>query len=107
MAEDYRQARLPRPNLANLDAYHEVGVQLDHEGQELVALDDYHGLYQAALSRRHLVRPMPPDQRLWTSAQVAAVEAAVEGWSVEPDAQGQAEPGALPAAERRNRRAAA
>jgi len=65
---------LPRPNLANLDAYLETGIALDHEHQELLAIADYEGLYKTALERRHLSRPMNADGRLWCDADIAAAE---------------------------------
>jgi predicted O-linked N-acetylglucosamine transferase (SPINDLY family) len=96
MCEDHRSGRLPRPDLANLAAYFDIGVELDHEGAELLANPDYQGLYRAELARRHKVRPMAPDQRLWTAAEVAASD----GWEAEQDE----EPAS--ALRRRGRRAA-
>ncbi len=72
MVDDYRKGLLPRPNLANLDAYLEIGIALDHEHQELLATAEYESLYKAALERRHLSRPMNADGRSWTEADIAA-----------------------------------
>jgi len=72
MARDHQQGLTPTPNLANLDAYFDVGVRLDHEDFEMSARPDYHELYRAGLARRHLKKPMLPDGRLWTAADLAA-----------------------------------
>ena len=93
MVDDYRKGLLPRPNLANLDAYLETGVALDHEHQELLALAGYEGLYKAALAQRHLSRPMNADGRLWTDADVAAAERSVSTKQIEtPDVARRREP---------------
>jgi predicted O-linked N-acetylglucosamine transferase (SPINDLY family) len=75
MAEDHVRDRLPRPDLTNLPDYFEVGLDLDHEARELLAEPDYHGLYKDGLTLRHLVRPLRPDGRLWTAADVLATDA--------------------------------
>ena len=51
MVVDHQQGALPRPDLANLDIYMKVGVDHDHEAQEMLAIEDYHGLYKAKLAR--------------------------------------------------------
>lgn len=74
MAEDCRAGRLPRPDLTNMAAYLAIGVSLDHENREMLAERDYHGIYRTELERRHLVRPLHADQRLWTAADIARAE---------------------------------
>ncbi len=74
MCIDLQHGRLPQPDLTNLERYFEVGADLDHETQELLALEDYHGLYRAQLERRHLARPLAPDSRLWTAEDIARLE---------------------------------
>lgn len=74
MAEDCAAGRLPRPDLANLEAYLNIGIGFDHEAREMLAERDYLGLYKGALERRHRVRPLHADSRLWTAADVAAAE---------------------------------
>jgi len=74
MCADYRKGALPKPNLDNLDPYYEVGIEFDHDRQEVLAVADYEGLYKTALARRHLSRPVPADIRLWNAAQIAAAE---------------------------------
>lgn len=75
MAEDHIRGRLPQPDLTNLDVYLGVGCELDHEVREILAEADYHGLYKAGLALRHLARPLRPDVRLWTTADVIATDA--------------------------------
>ncbi|HWF63915.1 MAG TPA: hypothetical protein VN685_04820 [Rhizomicrobium sp.] len=74
MAGDYAQGILPQPNLANLDEYFEAGVSLDHEAEEIGRAADYHGLYKGKLTHAHRCRPLQPDPRLWTEADIAAAE---------------------------------
>lgn len=76
MADAYRAGALPRPNLANLDAYLDIGVNLDHDAAEIGASADYHAIYRTALAARHRDAPMPPDGRLWTQNEIGAAEAA-------------------------------
>lgn len=71
MVEDYQQGRLPQPDLRNLDAYFEVGLEHDHDAQEMLAVDDYHGLYREGLARRAAVWGLPPDSRLWRESEPA------------------------------------
>ncbi len=74
MCADYLRGALPRPDLTNLDAYLEVGVDHDHEAQEVLSQPDYVGRYKAALSRRHMMRPMRADDRIWTVEDIVALE---------------------------------
>ncbi|MBR7619563.1 N-acetylglucosamine transferase [Phenylobacterium sp. 20VBR1] len=74
MVVDYQQGALPRPDLTNLDVYMKVGVDHDHEGQEILAMEDYHGLYKAKLASRHLARPVVADNRLWTAQDIALTD---------------------------------
>lgn len=71
MRSDYIAGDLPRPNLANLENYFEIGVAQDHEAREIGALTDYEGFYRAQLARRHYHHPMPADGRLWTGEEAA------------------------------------
>jgi hypothetical protein len=65
MVDDHQEGRTPTPDLTNLDVYFGVGVALDHEATEMRAVPDYHGLYREKFAERSLVRPVPPDRRLW------------------------------------------
>jgi hypothetical protein len=77
MCEDHRQGRLPQPDLRNLDRYLEVGLGLDHEGQELLAVADYERLYKDGLMRQHWARPIAADARLWSAKDVESAERAL------------------------------
>jgi predicted O-linked N-acetylglucosamine transferase (SPINDLY family) len=70
MVEEYQAGRLPQPNLANLDIYFDVGAEANHEATEFLTLDDYEGWYRRRLCERHWSRPIAPDNRLWTAADV-------------------------------------
>ena len=62
---------LPRPDLANLDIYLEVGEAANHEEIEVGALEDYRGWWMTRLLQRHGVRPIQPDHRLCLPAMLA------------------------------------
>ncbi len=81
MVEDYRQGRLPRPDLANLDVYQEVGIAVDHEAVEVLAMPDpdYERWFRTLLADRHRVWPIRPDRRLWQDADLARAEGAEQG----------------------------
>lgn len=74
MTEEYRAGRLPKPNLANLDAYLDIGVSFDHDAAEIGADADYHRLYREALAARHRDTPMQADGRLWRDADIVAAD---------------------------------
>jgi predicted O-linked N-acetylglucosamine transferase (SPINDLY family) len=75
MADEYRAGQLPQPSLANLDAYLEIGIGYDHDAREIGLDRGYHDIYRAGLALHHKHRPLSPDQRLWTAADIAAVAA--------------------------------
>jgi len=77
MCEDHRRGRLPQPDLRNLDRYLEVGLGLDHEGQELLAVADYEQLYKEGLMRQHWARAIAADARLWSAKDIEAAEQAL------------------------------
>ena len=58
---------LPRPDLANLDIYFEVGCSVTHDDLEVQMIRDYHAWWRENLTRRHRFRPIDPDRRLVTS----------------------------------------
>jgi len=74
MAKAYQAGDLPRPDLTNLEAYLEVGAGLDLDHREMADVDDYDRLWKTALAQRHLARPLTPDGRVWTAADIAALE---------------------------------
>lgn len=63
----FTEHRLPRPDLANLDAYLEAGCEFDHEETEVQAVPDYIGHWHRLLAPRHAFRPLTPDRRLLDS----------------------------------------
>ncbi len=74
MAAEYREGRLPCPDLTNLDAYLLAGIEHDPDVQEVITVADYHGMYKERLHRLHLARPLHSDARLWTQADIAAAQ---------------------------------
>lgn len=74
MWQDFEKGAIPQPDLANLDVYHEMSCEEDHEAQEMLAKDDFNGFYQAKLAARHKFRPVPEDKRLWTAKAIKAAE---------------------------------
>jgi predicted O-linked N-acetylglucosamine transferase (SPINDLY family) len=67
MWQDFGAGRLPRPDLANLESYLDLGATEDHEAQETGTLPDYEMRWQQRLARRDAFQKMPPDGRLWGS----------------------------------------
>jgi predicted O-linked N-acetylglucosamine transferase (SPINDLY family) len=78
MCAEHQAGRTPRPDLSNLDAYFQAGLAHEHEADELLGRQDYLGLYRSQLARIHRVRPMQADQRAWTAAAIAEVDASVD-----------------------------
>lgn len=74
MWQDFQQGALPKPDLTNLDVYHEIAIEEDHEAQEMLAIQDYNGFYQERLARRHKFRPVREDKRLWDAKAIKAAE---------------------------------
>lgn len=87
MCEDHKRGRLPVPDLRNLDYYLEAGVSIDHEGQELLSVADYEGIYKSALMRQHWARPIAADDRLWTKADIVAAERELKKKISSPEAE--------------------
>jgi len=65
MIAEYQAGLRPRPNLANLATYLEVGLSLDRDDREAQNEPDLHDVYRRELARRHAVKAMAPDGRLW------------------------------------------
>jgi hypothetical protein len=72
MWADFENGKLPRPDLTNLDVYLEVGIEQDYDALEVQSLDDYDAWWRAKLARRHAIRPIAPDHRLWTEEALAS-----------------------------------
>jgi predicted O-linked N-acetylglucosamine transferase (SPINDLY family) len=65
MIAEYLAGQRPQPNLANLRTYLEIGLALDRDDREMQAEPDLHALYRHELARRHSVKAIPADGRLW------------------------------------------
>ncbi|BAE52596.1 glycosyl transferase [Paramagnetospirillum magneticum] len=76
MWEDFVADRVPRPNLANLDIYDEIGTDLDRDDLELIARADYQDLYRAQLREVDRHCPVAPDARLWPGEPAPPAQAA-------------------------------
>ena len=63
MWEQFEKGEFPRPDLANLDVYLELGNQVDHEEIEVQSIVDYRSWWLERLARRHSFRPIAPDRR--------------------------------------------
>lgn len=62
---EYKSGDLPVPDLRNLDIYHEVGLEFDIEGAELLSDDAYLAQYLERFSEWHSAYPITPDGRMW------------------------------------------
>jgi predicted O-linked N-acetylglucosamine transferase (SPINDLY family) len=78
MWDDYEKDRLPQPDLTDLDAFLEVGMQIDHDVIEVQTVEDYQTWWQTRLDRRHQARPLSgaAGRRLAAVAAVQPAEAA-------------------------------
>ena len=70
MWADCKQGNTPRPDLAQLETYLEVGIELNHEEVEVQAIADYKGWWTERLARRHKLRPMSMDKRMATDPKL-------------------------------------
>jgi predicted O-linked N-acetylglucosamine transferase (SPINDLY family) len=66
--EEFQQGRLPVPDLANLEIYHEIGVELSLANAALAADEDYRRIYCDRLGTHNALCPLPQDSRLWKGA---------------------------------------
>ena len=62
---DYENGFVHHPDMTNLDIYHEVGVNLDHENTEFMVAKDYEEQYRRALTYRDSFSRLPYDKRFW------------------------------------------
>ena len=65
MQEDRRAGTLPRPDLANLDLYHEIGAAEDLDVMETLDDTAYLARYRERLADLDADFPIRPDERLW------------------------------------------
>jgi len=64
MWREHLDGNLPRPDLTNLEAYLEIGLQTNADEIEVQGITDYHGWWRERLARRSRYRPIAPDRRL-------------------------------------------
>jgi predicted O-linked N-acetylglucosamine transferase (SPINDLY family) len=84
MCEDHQAGQTPQPDLRNLDAYLDAGIQSNPDTEEMLAVSDYHERYIRALTARHRMRPLPADGKLWTPEQIALVDGRGQGPETAP-----------------------
>lgn len=65
MWHDYASGQLPRPDLRNLDIYHELGLEDAVDIAETLTDDAFLSRYRERLADRDHVMPVGPDRRLW------------------------------------------
>jgi predicted O-linked N-acetylglucosamine transferase (SPINDLY family) len=65
MWSDFENGNLPRPDLANLDVYLEVGSQTGYDDIDVQIIEDYAAWWRKKLDQRHQFRPIPSDHRLF------------------------------------------
>jgi predicted O-linked N-acetylglucosamine transferase (SPINDLY family) len=66
MWQNYAAGHLPVPDLTNLDAYADAGIELNLQGTGELTDDAYRQRYLRQLESVHGTYPLPPDRRLWT-----------------------------------------
>ena len=71
MCVAHQEGRTPRSDLHNLETYLKAGLEHDPDAAEMLAVEDYRGLWRQRLARLHRGRPIPPDERLWTLDDIA------------------------------------
>jgi hypothetical protein len=64
MWDDYKSGRLPKPDLNNLDVYHDIGVRLHVEDRTLSGTD-LRSRYRKELEAWNEAWPLATDSRLW------------------------------------------
>ncbi|MBF0183975.1 MAG: tetratricopeptide repeat protein [Magnetococcales bacterium] len=65
MWQTFRQGRQPRPDLANLGLYQEIGIERDQGGTGIAEQESYHADYLARLRTKNRYSFIRADQRLW------------------------------------------
>ena len=69
MWHDFMTDKLPRPNLANLEIYNDIGVELDQDDVEMLVVADYEERYRQKLAQKSEYLHICQDVRLWTGHQ--------------------------------------
>jgi hypothetical protein len=76
MWAEYQRGELPKPNLRNLDVYHDIAVELEVENMDALSDEQYEELYLEKLAERHASYPIEPDVRMWSGEAPEAKPAA-------------------------------
>jgi predicted O-linked N-acetylglucosamine transferase (SPINDLY family) len=66
MWDDFSKGNLHKPDLYNLDIYHEIGTEIDHDSIDFSTLREYTETYRTHLACTDSFSPVKPDQRLWS-----------------------------------------
>ncbi len=70
MWQDFVDGKLPRPDLSNLEAYSDAGIDIDDSDVELLAVPNYEEMYRQRLADLDAFSYLPPDTRLWRGTGV-------------------------------------
>jgi predicted O-linked N-acetylglucosamine transferase (SPINDLY family) len=65
MWREFQEGRRPIPALANLDMYHDIGLELAVDGANASTPEAYRQLYRDKLETRNCVSPIAADSRMW------------------------------------------
>jgi predicted O-linked N-acetylglucosamine transferase (SPINDLY family) len=65
MAKREAKGRTPRPDLTNLEFYHEIALDFDLDAVNAMSRDAYFEAYRLALETADARYPLAPDSRLW------------------------------------------
>ncbi|MBF0179599.1 MAG: tetratricopeptide repeat protein [Magnetococcales bacterium] len=68
MLRDFREGRLPRPDLTNMGLYREIGMELDQEGMWFGARANLEAAYLEKLIERDRLCYISGDGRLWQAS---------------------------------------
>lgn len=67
MWDDYKEGKLPKPDLTNLDRYFEIGIDRDHESVDFVDDKNYNSWWSNKLEEANLASTLSFDTRLFQS----------------------------------------
>jgi predicted O-linked N-acetylglucosamine transferase (SPINDLY family) len=65
MWEDFQAGRRPVPDLSNLDAYNELGVELNVSSIQFASEKEYRAYYSEKMAARNAISAISPDSRVW------------------------------------------
>jgi predicted O-linked N-acetylglucosamine transferase (SPINDLY family) len=68
MWKEFEDGKLPRPDLRNLDVYHEIGLELGVEEMEIYDEAAYRDVYKEKLAAWDEFYPVAEDNRMWRGA---------------------------------------